>query len=88
MDDLLLEFQEREEMLLKQQKVNSPDVLAMSSLTLEEESSSVVDVPPKTSSSKVGVNFLLLKSFCVFFWTSPSLCFRRCWSTPLPSMTL
>lgn len=74
-------------MLLKQQKVNSPDVLNMLSLTLEEEAPSVVDIPPKTSSSKVGVSFLLLKCVCVFFWTSPSPCFRRCWSTPLPLMT-
>lgn len=62
-DDLLSGFQEREEMLLKQQKVNSPDVLKMSSLTLEEESSPVEDVLPKTSGSKVGVDLLLLKSF-------------------------
>lgn len=52
-DDLLLGFQEREQMLLKQQKSSSMDVLNMSGLTLEEDSSSVEDVPPKTSSSKV-----------------------------------
>lgn len=50
-------------MLLKQQKVNSPDVLKLSSLTLEEEPSPVEDVLPKTSCSKVGGDFLLLKSF-------------------------
>ncbi|TWW60696.1 RING finger protein 10, partial [Takifugu flavidus] len=50
-------LKEREEMLLKQQKVNSPDVLKMSSLTLEEESSSVVDVPTKTSSSKAVLEY-------------------------------
>lgn len=51
-------------MLLKQQRSNSMDVLNMSSLTLEEESSSVEDVLPKMSSSKVGLNFLLLRDFC------------------------
>lgn len=75
-------------MLLKQQKSNSRDVLNMSSLTLEEESSSVEDVLPKMSSSKVGLNFLLLKYFCVFFWTNVSPCFSLCWSTPRPSMIL
>lgn len=48
-------------MLLKQQKSTSMDVLNMSGLTLEEDSSSVEDVHPKTSSSKVGLIFLLLK---------------------------
>lgn len=75
-------------MLLKQQKSNSMDVLNMSSLTLEEESPSVEDVLPKVSSSKVGLQFLLLKYFCVFFWTGASPCFSLCWSTPLPSMIL
>lgn len=74
-------------MLLKQQKSNCVDVLNMSSLALEEESSSVEDVLPKTSSSKVALRFRLLKCFCVFLWTSVSLCFSRCWSTPRPSMT-
>lgn len=86
-DDSLLGFQEREEMLLKQQKSNSMDVLNMSSLTLEEESSSVVDVLPKMS-SKVGRSLLLLKYFCVLFWTNVPPCFSLCWSTPLPSMIL
>lgn len=42
-------------MLLKQQRSNSMDVLNMSGLTLEEDSSSVEDVHPKTSSSKVAL---------------------------------
>uniref|UniRef100_H3C888 E3 ubiquitin-protein ligase RNF10 n=1 Tax=Tetraodon nigroviridis TaxID=99883 RepID=H3C888_TETNG len=45
-------LKEREEMLLQQQKNSSMDVLNMSSLTLEEELSSVEEVLPKTSSSK------------------------------------
>lgn len=49
-------FQEREEALLRKQKINS-DVLSMSSLTLEEELPSVEEVLPKTSISKVGPPF-------------------------------
>lgn len=58
-------------MLLEQQKSSSMDVLTMSALTLEEESSSAEDVLPKMSSSKVG---LICSRWRVFLCSPEGTC--------------